>query len=402
MHLSRNRATFLAAATAALLVMSSTASPQSLLARVGSNTSEGAGAFRSASGNAPFGTYSASASYGELIGNASVGIAEPGSENGLTTHAQFLDSLTIDHPGAATFGGTMTALIRLSGVPAFERSRTSQAVAQSVSVGYQVLRLQNGGSFFLRDGSILYNTAMVPEVAEIGVVPAPGLILVEYPFSFGFAFDFGLFLSVHAAAHNSFFPPEDGSVSGSSSVSVEWLGIRSIRDQNGNELRDDAILVSASGTDWAASPTEPMEWPGDLGATADDCTDRSAVYGTGCAGTGGFEPRLRLSGCASLGEEMVLRVDQGLGGALSYLVLGWNGRTSVNYRGCDFLVQGPLVLAPVFLSGTGPGEGGFVVPREINDPAFVGFQLNMQCLIRDSGAARGISASNGLEIVFGD
>ncbi len=133
----------------------------------------------------------------------------------------------------------------------------------------------------------------------------------------------------------------------------------------------------------------------------DDCGDGVEPYGFGCPGSANQIPTLSMDGCAVVGERMVLQVDHALGGALSYVFLGFTGRDSVNLRGCDFLLAGPLYRVALLLAGSGPGAGNLTIPYDINDPAFAGVQMNVQVIIRDTGAARGLSTTNGLEIVMG-
>ena len=215
-------------------------------ARVGSITATGPGAPQQAADSTTYGGYSATAFYGYLTASAGFGIGESGSENGLLTQARFIDDLTISSAGATTSVGTLTAQVRILGSPEYTQTATGPAVAQGANVSYQLLRWQGGGSFSTLNGGILYNSSTEPQESIQGTVPPPGLLEVEYTFFFDSPRDIGLELFALAAGSNFFSEPEDGTVSGSSVITVGWEGITSIRDGNDNELLGQSTIVSAS------------------------------------------------------------------------------------------------------------------------------------------------------------
>jgi len=83
--------------------------------------------------------------------------------------------------------------------------------------------------------------------------PAPGLVPVEFTFFFGIPIELGFWVVTRAGGNNTFSPPDFGTLSGASTVSLTWEGITSIRDLEGNELLGQSTVVSASGTDWTVS-----------------------------------------------------------------------------------------------------------------------------------------------------
>ncbi len=226
-------------------------------ATTGSTTNSAPSGSVAAAEPTPFGSHSSSASLGVLQATSSVVFPGMGSDSGLTPLASFTDDFTITAPGATTIPGTMTVLVRVEGGPSFTESRSSAAVSQGMNVGYQALSLRAGGSLNLVNGTIIYNTGSPMEVTPLGTVPAPGLISVDFNFSFGFPIELGFSLDARAGGSNSFSSPEDGTLSGTTDVTLIWEGITSIRDQAGTELLDEATVTSGSGMDWTVSQAPP-------------------------------------------------------------------------------------------------------------------------------------------------
>lgn len=251
------RVGLLLATTTLFGLLAGLASAQSLLsANVGGNVQTAPSGTAQSSGGSAFGTHAATARYGSLSVGSAIAIPSSGSDSGLLAIASFQDDVTVTDP-VATGGGTIRAQLRILGTPTYSASRTSPAVSQSATASYQVLRLQNGGSFSFEDGTVLYNTGTVPEETILGTVPAPGLVEVEFPFVFGFPVNIGMQLTGSSSGNNIFFPSDDGSVSASSNTTLEWLGIVSIEDSGGVERAGTATVTSASGTDWTApAPAE--------------------------------------------------------------------------------------------------------------------------------------------------
>ena len=150
--------------------------------------------------------------------------------------------------------------LRITGGPAYDATRTSGAVFQGASGSHQVFSLRNGGTSGVTDGSVLYNTSTVPQETIFGTVPAPGIVEVDFPFSFGFPVNIGMQLIGGASGNNVFTPPEDGSVTASSNITLVWDGIVSIEDGGGTDRLGTATVSSASGTDWTGpfAPDVPL------------------------------------------------------------------------------------------------------------------------------------------------
>lgn len=124
-------------------------------------------------------------------------------------------------------------------------------------------------------------------------------------------------------------------------------------------------------------------------------------YGVGCAGSGGFVPRLELGGCSTPGGNVSLEVTKGLGGSTALLFFGVvRGQTPIGGNGC-FLNVSPLLatILALPLGGAGPGAGSIVVPAVI-PPGTPPVAFTMQAFVIDPGTLDGGAASAGLEVVI--
>lgn len=119
-------------------------------------------------------------------------------------------------------------------------------------------------------------------------------------------------------------------------------------------------------------------------------------YGAGCAGSGGFVPRLSLDGCLVAGEVAALSVENGFGGGIAVIFFG-AAKANLHVAGQCALLTAPLlpasIVVPVGGSGAGAGSAlvGGIVPAGL--PAAVFYS---QAFLADPGALVGFSASNGL------
>jgi hypothetical protein len=97
-----------------------------------------------------------------------------------------------------------------------------------------------------------------------------------------------------------------------------------------------------------------------------------------------------------------LALARGLGNTSGYLMMG-TGRTDVPSGGIRLLVQAPEVVRAFILDGTPgvPGAGSLVLPLRAT-AALIGRTFTFQAMLVDPGATSGVSATNGLEIRFGD
>jgi len=131
----------------------------------------------------------------------------------------------------------------------------------------------------------------------------------------------------------------------------------------------------------------------------------SFSYGTGHPGTGGATPSLSGGSAPTIGSPVVLSVTNGRGNATGWLLLGLSGRTALPVLDGTLLVYPPVYFfSPLYLGGVAgqPGAGttslGVPIPPS---PALVGVRVNLQAMLFDPGASRGISMTNGLEIWLG-
>ncbi|MHC4942572.1 MAG: WD40/YVTN/BNR-like repeat-containing protein [Planctomycetota bacterium] len=121
-------------------------------------------------------------------------------------------------------------------------------------------------------------------------------------------------------------------------------------------------------------------------------------YGSGLVGSGGFVPDLDGSGEPLYGNEITIDLTQGLGGTQGVIYAGLD-QANLPFMGGTLLVYPIVVVVPIVLAGPAgvPGQGTFSF-------SFTGDVTNVsvyaQILLADPGAAKGISMSNGLEIVF--
>lgn len=82
-------------------------------------------------------------------------------------------------------------------------------------------------------------------------------------------------------------------------------------------------------------------------------------YGSGCPGSGGYVPRLDVSGCVSTGPgALTITLDHAFGGQLAVFVAGLQPSWAAAGHGCSVLVLPTVVPAAIsVLSGIGPGNG---------------------------------------------
>ncbi|HEX6882380.1 MAG TPA: VCBS repeat-containing protein [Planctomycetota bacterium] len=135
--------------------------------------------------------------------------------------------------------------------------------------------------------------------------------------------------------------------------------------------------------------------------------DGSALqYGLDAAtgGTGGIRPLLGIRGPARPGQAANLVISRGLGGAFGVLLAG-DTRVEVPDGGFRRLVDAPAIPRSFVLDGTpgAPGEGSL----DLRVPQSTVFTLAgrtrvFQVVLVDPGASSGLSATNGLEVRFGD
>lgn len=138
----------------------------------------------------------------------------------------------------------------------------------------------------------------------------------------------------------------------------------------------------------------------DMGCLEGPANTNVVPYGSGCPGSGGFTPTLTLTGLPNEGNQVVLTIDKGLGGAMSLLLFGTQPAAIPIAPGCTLNVT-PLLPLQLFvpLGGAGPGTGIAILPAVI--PAgSAGAVLTMQVFVAEPTQSVPFSNSKGLEISF--
>jgi hypothetical protein len=131
------------------------------------------------------------------------------------------------------------------------------------------------------------------------------------------------------------------------------------------------------------------------------CAGRIETYGFGCPGSGDLLPHLSVNGCPTPGGDLVLGIDNALGGANVHIVVGRNRDNREISRGGCILRVTPVISikGPYVLSGSGPGDGRLVLPGHLsaNRP---GGRLTIQAFVSDPTAPGGWSSTNAVELTI--
>ncbi|MHC5066377.1 MAG: hypothetical protein ACYTG5_20675 [Planctomycetota bacterium] len=124
-------------------------------------------------------------------------------------------------------------------------------------------------------------------------------------------------------------------------------------------------------------------------------------FGEGSAGSGDLTPRLHGTDSLTLGGTFTLSITNGVGGAFGLLALGGpNSKTAIPIAGGNLLINPIDRILPLKLEGPlgAPGAGSLRINCPIPDePALLGFNINMQALFIDPGAPGSIAWTNGVE-----
>jgi hypothetical protein len=140
----------------------------------------------------------------------------------------------------------------------------------------------------------------------------------------------------------------------------------------------------------------PGAWPALVGA------DREGphcwyTYGAGCAGQGGFAPRLALAGCAAGGGSLVVQLQDAPGGAPFVILLGFEEAAIPLGNGCSLHLEYLMpTLLGGFASGENPGEGrfDFAIPLLHGTRGF----CNAQGFVLDPSAPGWFTTTNALSL----
>ena len=137
-----------------------------------------------------------------------------------------------------------------------------------------------------------------------------------------------------------------------------------------------------------------------VNVNASTCAATVESYGFGCAGSGGFTPRLSLSGCPERGSSVVLRIDQALGGAPAVITFGRDRATQPLPYGCVLRVGNRIFTTDVLmLSGTGAGQGFLDLPVTI-PPSLPPGTYTIQAFNTDPNAPGSAASTNALELLI--
>jgi hypothetical protein len=177
-------------------------------------------------------------------------------------------------------------------------------------------------------------------------------------------------------------------VHGKSSDSLMGWSVAAVGDVDGDGLGD---FITG-----AATPYHHGTKAGYARVYSGNCKGSTLTYGLGTAGSGGFVPELSGFGCPAPTASFGLQIQMGLGEALGLLLVG---TASANLPGLGgvLLVAPPFALTlPLFLPGTGAGNGGTTLPAVIDPTTPTGVTVYLQGLFLDAGASAGISMTNGI------
>jgi len=104
-----------------------------------------------------------------------------------------------------------------------------------------------------------------------------------------------------------------------------------------------------------------------------------------------------MTGTPSVGNQVTLALDKGLGGVLSALLItGASGSTPIGSSPCTYLLAGNPITLFIPLGGSGPGNGSYQLPAVI--PVVSPVTIYMQAFVNDPAGPIGLSASNGLKV----
>jgi hypothetical protein len=178
-----------------------------------------------------------------------------------------------------------------------------------------------------------------------------------------------------------------------------WTHENKLRPRVVNDVGDDfGIALDTDGVHIAVGrPAEgnPLNSGSIFVFTYSDA--ETTEVGTGLAGAGGQIPQLTLQGCPCLHQAGSVEVENGLGAAPGFLLIG-AATTSLPLFGGQLHVAPPFLISPHSLAGVPgqPGAGTTVFPFEITQPSLVDSPFALQAVYLDGAGPAGFSLSNGL------
>jgi FG-GAP repeat protein len=162
-------------------------------------------------------------------------------------------------------------------------------------------------------------------------------------------------------------------------------GVAGLGDIDGDEFPDFAVSEPYKGT---ATPGTVSAFSGRPAGVA--------VFGQGCAGSGGLVPRISAWPGPAVGSTVAVHVSRALGGISGLLVFGTSSTTwlgvplpinlgALGMPTCSLAVSPDLALGLV-LAGSGAGAGKATVSLAVPaDPTLVGSQVFVQGYVVDPG-----------------
>ena len=137
------------------------------------------------------------------------------------------------------------------------------------------------------------------------------------------------------------------------------------------------------------------------------CSGRFTNYGTGKVGSGGFMPQFRTLFAPCSGHTIALEFRDFLGGTQALLLVSGapleNGVAS--FVGAPLLIDPgvpPFLAIPLFLPGSGPGEGDLTLQFQVPiEAGLEGLKLYHQAFALDTGVTFHVSATNGMLETWG-
>jgi len=140
--------------------------------------------------------------------------------------------------------------------------------------------------------------------------------------------------------------------------------------------------------------------PDIFGLSGSSCPGLKTSYGVGCAGNGGFVPKIALEGCPEVGGQVQLSYSNAFGGQPALLMFGLLQTQVPIGGGCDRLIDPVGIVTPIFaLGGVGPGAGSASLPAVI-PPGAAGVTITIQGANGDNQSVLGFVVTNGIEVTF--
>src|SRR5690606_25688859 len=111
-------------------------------------------------------------------------------------------------------------------------------------------------------------------------------------------------------------------------------------------------LIHTTDQDWVRATTSPALMANILHALS-GVNPCAPFHGVGCPGSGGLAPRLHLTGCPAPGAQLLLAIEDGLGGAPALLLVAAQPAALPLGGGCLLNVMSPaLAVGPLPLGGS--------------------------------------------------